>query len=349
MKIVNGKLLRFLPFILWPVLSCSDDERIEKIEEVDLQPPVAKIDFSDGVDRIILDGTSSTDADQNTLTFEWVVSNENILVQNNKLGKTYFRIPPGTEETSVDVTLKVRDLNHESVVSVSISVPPLTQIRSYGLGKKLYHEEENTAPYAWYFDQANSGVYSNFNCGPASVTMAAKWADPNFNNSVETARNLYPRGGGWWYTNDIINYLNLNSITNWTIPITSIQVLKEEIDNDNIIILCLDMFYVTFTGEPEYRVHKFYSTPNSSWGHFIVIKGYKVIDDKILFEAYDPYSWDRKYQDQTLKGMNRYYSHDNIETATQLWWDYAIVVSKGASSGKRNAVDVNSIIHMPGR
>jgi len=341
--------LRFLPVVLWLALSCSEDEKIEKAEPVDLFPPVANLYYYDRIDRILLDGSTSTDAEQKNLTFEWSTSNENILIEGNRFAKAYFKIPPGAEETSVDITLKVSDLKHESVVSVSIPVPPLTQIRSYGLGKKLFHEEDNTALYPWYFDQANSGAYSNFNCGPASVTMAAKWANENFNNSVETARNYYPNGGGWWYTNDIINYLNLNNITNWTIPLTSTQVLKEEIDNDHIIILCLDMFYVTYTGEPEYRAHKFYVTSNPAWGHFIVLKGYKEIDNQIFFEVYDPYSWGNKYRDQTFKGMNRYYTASDLDMATQIWWDYAIVVSKGSSSGKHNAVDVDRIIHKPGR
>lgn len=342
MRVVNKKPLRTLFLILWVVFSCSEEDKIN-------EAPIAVIHFSDGIDRILLDATSSSDAEKRPLTFEWTASNKAIEITGNKYPKASFRIPAGTEETSVEVTLKVSDSKRVTKTTVPILIPPLTQIRSSGLGRDLNFTADNTAPYPWYMDQASSGIHASVNCGPASVTMAAKWANENFNYSIEDARNTYRSGGGWWFTNDIINYLNLHQIDNRTISLTNSNSMKAAIDNGDIIILCLDMFYVPYTDEPEYRVNKFYTTNNTGWGHFIVVKGYKEIDQKILYESYDPYSWDNKYQDQTYKGMNRYYRAADLDKATQLWWDYAIVVSKGSLNGKYDAVDTDKIIHKPGR
>jgi hypothetical protein len=82
----------------------------------------------------------------------------------------------------------------------------------WGLGGFLESKCSNNREYEWYVDQANTGLYSAVNCGPTATTMAAKWSDQAFLKTPEDARAAYRNNGGWWYTTDIDNYLNDNSI-----------------------------------------------------------------------------------------------------------------------------------------
>lgn len=125
--------------------------------------------------------------------------------------------------------------------------------------------------------------------------------------------------------------------------------LKSEIDAGNIVIICLDMFHVDYEKDPEHHVNKFYETNSVGWGHFLVVKGYKEIDGKVFYETYDPYSFSRTYFTGELKGKDRYYSSTDLNTATNNWWDYAIVIERSDSPGGRRGVDVSRIVHKPGR
>jgi len=125
-------------------------------------------------------------------------------------------------------------------------------------------------------------------------------------------------------------------------------MLREQIDRGNIAILCLDVFYIRFTDIPSYHVNKYYMTTNQGCGHFIVIKGYKVVDNKTYYEVYDPNSWGITYADFTLKGKDRYYLDEDLDIATNIWWNYAIIVS-GAPIKGMNTVDPSKIEHKTGR
>lgn len=89
-------------------------------------------------------------------------------------------------------------------------------LAAWGLGSPLHTYAHSDRAYEWFIDQADTGPDAGNNCGPSSVTMAIKWYDPSFSQTAEDARNTYPEGHGWWYTSDIINYLNLYSIPNTT-------------------------------------------------------------------------------------------------------------------------------------
>jgi hypothetical protein len=318
-------------------ISCSEDELVKP-------PPVPSISFQEGLDRVILNGFQSTGTN---LTYHWTAST-GVTIQNAFQSSAYFKFPPNAGSTIV--TLTVNDGKKEASSQQDISFPALTQSRAFGLGKELTAEHDNTVPYEWYFDQSLTGPASSVNCGPTCVTMATKWFNESFTGTPLDARNTYPMGGGWWYTNNIINYLNGKNVTNWTVPLSNMNIVKDEIDEGNLVILCLDMYYVSNGSSPDYRVDKFYNTNGTGWGHFIIVKGYKIVDNKLFFEIYDPYSFGNKYEDQTLKGKNRYYRSNDLDAATGIWWDYAIVISKGlAGSGRTKGVDVNNIVHMPGR
>jgi hypothetical protein len=182
----------------------------------------------------------------------------------------------------------------------------------WGLGDSLQEKYNNDRKYEWYIDQINTGEYSSHNCGPTSVTMAIKWFNRNFNKTPQDARAVYKPNGEDWSTNDIINYLNLNHVNNITIKLDSINQLKSELRDSNIVILCVDMYYIRYTAVNNYRVDKFYYTP-LTFGHFIIIKGYLIVDNRLFYEVYDPNSWGSVYDDNTYKGKNRYYRSEDID------------------------------------
>jgi hypothetical protein len=237
-------------------------------------------------------------------------------------------------------------------------------LKSYGLG--IRQNEYVTAEarhYDWYMDQYNTGQFSSINCGPTSVTMAMKWADESFKKTPEDARNTYLPTGGWWYTSDIINYLDLYNFNNYTFSVNgSPNLIKQEIDNGKILILCIDASKLAYNSNSSQHTDSFYQNVT---GHFVVVKGYTEINDILYFEIYDPYSMDQEYpsSDQE-KGKNRYWRWDSeLSDAISSWWDYAIVVNpktRGVASSEirtstsiiddknTNIVDTDKIIHMPG-
>jgi hypothetical protein len=196
--------------------------------------------------------------------------------------------------------------------------------------------------YDWYIDQSTSGQYASLNCGPASVTMAIKWADESFTKTAQDARQTYESNGGWWYTQDIDSYLSDNQIDHAIIALNDTAAIARDIiihqlDKNQIVILCLDMNYVRSASDLKGRIDKFYpTTPN--WGHFIVLKGYFKVDSRIYFEAYDPYSFGLKNSDNSLKGTNRSYRYEDLSAATQIWWNYAFVIAKKGVSLSTDAL-----------
>lgn len=325
------------------LIACSPDP--EPVNEA----PVAALAYHDDLDRITLTATDSQDPEHAALSYLWSTTSTDITIEHAGESVAYFMLPEGETDQQAEITLKVGDGHSEDVVSQNITVPPLTQVRSYGLGRRLAQEASNNRNYDWYLDQSHSGVYNSVNCGPASVTMSIKWFDEEFKGTMEDARATYHASGGWWYTNDIINYLDSHEVTNFTIALNNIELLKDQLDLGNVIILCLDMYYVQYNDNVKERFGKFYTTNGTGWGHFIVVKGYKKVDDRLFFEVYDPYSFDRTYTDGVLKGKDRYYPSADLNAATNVWWDYAIVISKDGSTGRRGVVDNAAIPHKPGR
>jgi hypothetical protein len=204
-----------------------------------------------------------------------------------------------------------------------------------GLGNFIQQTESNNCSYSWYMDQAYTGPYSSVNCGPTAVTMACKWADPTFTKTPEDARKAIRPTGGDWYPDDITFYLRDNNIPNSTIALPATeggttQTIKRLVDLHEAVIVCLEMYYVRFNGDPNSHVDRFY-TFNPGIGHFIIVKGYKEVDDETYFEVYDPNSWTRTYgayNDGNFKGKDRYYRSEDLFKATKVWWPKVFVVAK---------------------
>jgi hypothetical protein len=209
--------------------------------------------------------------------------------------------------------------------------PPFTDelLIRWGLGTPVSEYHENTRDYPWYMDQYNTGPHSSNNCGPTSVTMAIKWTDESFNKTPEDARETYRPEGGWWYTSDITNYLDLYNTDHVVMSVTNNSALfKDQLLAGNILILCLTMEEIRLNSVAPEHIHAFYSGVT---GHFIVVKGFIVVNNTLYFEVYDPFSMNRYYpepEETWLKGKDRYYLWEDLYNAVSTWWNYAIVVQE---------------------
>ena len=217
--------------------------------------------------------------------------------------------------------------------------------KEWGLGGFQKQSESNNRDYDWYLDQAYTGTHSDFNCGPTATTMAAKWSNESFSLSPEDARAAYRPGGGWWYTGDIGNYLTDNNVNHHFIPLSNnytgtANILKQNIDAGNIAIICLDMYYIRSAVNNNYHADKFFSASSPDWGHFILLKGYKEVDNQYFFEIYDPYCYNKTYDDGSLKGKDRFYRANDLFDAISIWWNYSIIITpSGTKSIPENALD----------
>jgi hypothetical protein len=337
------KYIGFSSIVILIIFSCSKKEEQKIINS----KPNADFTYTDELDFFVLN-SNSKDIDGDVLTYKWVSGCDTIKIVNSNFSSAYFNLPKLLNTEQLKICLTVNDgLLSDSIIK-NITLPKETIERFYGLGIDLEDEHSNNVNYNWYYDQKNTGTYAFVNCGPTSVTMALKWAKPDFNKTPEDARNTYRSNGGWWYTNDIINYLDKYSIKNYTINILQIDSIQNQINSGNIAILCLDMYYIRSQEKDKWHIDKFYLTDKKGWGHFIVIKGYKIVDNEVYYEAYDPNSWGLKYNDGTLKGEDRYYRSEDLDSAVINWWNYAIIVSKSNLKSSYIGVDINKIIHKPG-
>ena len=225
-------------------------------------------------------------------------------------------------------------------------------LSTWGLGAPQDGYVHLDRAYEWYIDQADTGTYANNNCGPSSVTMAIKWLNQRFAKTAEDARNTYPEGGGWWYTSDIINYLNLHSVPNTTSAFTGTNQLMGILNQSNLVILCISTAYLPRDYTAEHRVGRFYSYAG---GHFLVVKGWRTTSGGLFFEVYDPNNWHAAYADTTTKGRNRHLVASDVVSAIANWWNYLIVVHPPGGRGGGRAqstwlepVDPALIPHMPG-
>ena len=126
------------------------------------------------------------------------------------------------------------------------------------------------------------------------------------------------------------------------------QTLLDQIDNGNIILLAIDVHYLTKAVDSTNRVGKYYNAIQLGTGHCIVVKGYKHVDGKIYFETHDPIGFDYKYSDGSFKGKDRYYHSDDIYTAVFASWNYAFVVmgpgSKKTVTRSVKASEISNIL-----
>ena len=289
--------------------------------------------------------------DWSNLTITYKTTNSGVLMEDDQRidadkGQLDFSAPP-------KLVLQSPNGQNRSTWSFEIN----STIESYGLGDILKQAKSLDKDYDYYIDQVGTGAYENDNCGPTVTTMALKWADPSFNKSVTDARAAIRPTGGWWYTQDIERYLKDHGInmaySNLSKSLSASEYadkIVSIIDKGYQVILCLDMSQVAFNGTDELRTNKFY--PEVVTGHFLLVKGYKTVDNKTWLEVHDPYSNRRKYASGQLKGKNRYYEASELKKATDNWWARLITVApKGTSIqgvSTLSSTEIQGIAHQKG-
>lgn len=201
-------------------------------------------------------------------------------------------------------------------------------VQTWGLGKTITTYKSNDRDYLWYFDQADSGIHSGNNCGPSSIQMVGKWVNKDFSLSAEDIRKDFRPLGGWWYGEDINGSLDKYKIVYQMKTIEDKYDLMFIIDADNIAIINNNMDVITRNPNENQRTNRFYDYVT---GHYFVVKGYVIVDNKTYFEVYDPNNWGATYPDGTPKGQNRYYEAETLLNSIKQWYNQAVVIYPNAS------------------
>ena len=206
----------------------------------------------------------------------------------------------------------------------------------YGMGNFLTYWWSNngTSPNGYYLQQQHTGEYSNVNCGPTCAVMALKWRDPDCKVTVEDARNtaVYSEidGSTWWYPRDIYNCLwryGVENVYYWNFSGASydgyIRSICDLLEQGNLCISCLNNGNISEQTalNKEYHTNRYYKGGS---GHYLLIKGYRVVNGVTWLEVHDPWGNDLKYSDGSFYGANRYYK--GYEVATSIDWNIWTVV-----------------------
>lgn len=225
---------------------------------------------------------------------------------STKKKKRYFIIIPLCVATLI-ATLNYYIKNHIPVESID---------ESWGLGKIVTESVSNNKDYEWYVDQRNTGVYGDINCGPAVIEMVDRWKNKQCTLSAQYIRDKVLNnedGTPLAIVNSVfkdsnIKFKNMKNYANPSLFKSVDEVLaeciKKEIKAGNIVIVGLDTGALTWNTKMEQRCGKYYDWNSDHW---IIIKGYKIVDKKLYFEVYDPWGSGWKYKDGTLWGKDRYY------------------------------------------
>lgn len=207
----------------------------------------------------------------------------------------------------------------------------------WGLGQKQTESVSNDRNYDWYIDQTNTGKYSTTNCGPTAAIMAIKWVNKDFSKNVAETRAEFNKRYGTtsgWDDIDLERCLRENGIRCSAEFETSEKGLKEYIKKGYIAIVNVDMQYFTKQNDPEKRVGRIVGSGQAY--HYMLIKGYKVVDNKLYFEAYDPDSNGLKYIDGSYKGKDRYYLGSELVTAINKYKSSFILIDGSTSDNLIN-------------
>lgn len=272
--------------------------------------------------------TIGLDQDWTQLEVEFETTGNVALLHNS--------IPLKSGISTIDFTKPVDlVLSSSTGVVTRLQVEVTSDLEKYGLGNVLQEVQNLDTDYDNYEDQGESGRYNLINCGPAVVTMALKWSDAEFKKTTEQARQTIRSAGGWWFTDDVQHYIALHDVHMTYVSLDTVfdaaaygTKIKQILDMGYGIILCLDMHHIQHNPLEQQKVNKFYKTGYDGWGHFVFVKGYKVVDDVLWLQTDDSFSLNEKYEDGTYKGKNRYYAASELKKATDQWWPYAMVIAK---------------------
>ncbi len=196
-------------------------------------------------------------------------------------------------------------------------------VETWGLGKNISVYKSNDRDYLWFYDQGDTGIHSGNNCGPTSIQMVGRWVDKSFSLTGEDIRKDFRPLGGWWYGEDINGSLEKYKIVYQMKTIEDKYDLMFIIDAGNIAIINNNMDIIPRNTNENQRTNRFYDYVT---GHYFVLKGYVIVDNKTYFEVYDPNNWGAAYTDGTPKGFNRYYEADALLASILQWYNQAVVI-----------------------
>lgn len=226
-----------------------------------------------------------------------------------KINKDQLRI---NEEYTIAISESINN-KWDSILSNRVKekfkVDKIEINQELGLGKVETQRVSNDRDYEWYIDQLDTGDNYKNNGGLTVALMAAQWASKDKKFTVEDARRLYYPGGDKWDIYTVEGYLNSNKISTETIEDLTVISLRNIIEDGNIVVLNVDCKKLPFNSNDNNVVNRFDNTLKEN---FIIVKGYRVVDEKLYFEVYDPYSLGRKYKNGMIKGKDRYYSSEAL-------------------------------------
>lgn len=172
-----------------------------------------------------------------------------------------------------------------------------------------------------YKDQQGTGQYSDYNCGPTSISMAMSWLEME-EIPVDQMRSSITDSPMYVYTDEITDYLDKLDINYSYRMVNGVEDLISPLNNGEILLICFDASKVSYQKGP--RIDRFYYNVN---GHFAVITGYVKVGDNLYFEVQDPFSMGQKIEGR-YKGDTIFYSADGLIKAIKEWWPMALEVDK---------------------
>ncbi len=204
---------------------------------------------------------------------------------------------------------------------------------SWGMGTKVTKSVSNDKSYEWYVDQFATGRNAEKNCGPSVIEMAAKWQDEESILTVEDIVNKYIPDENMYIgvgTYELLTWLENYNVRCKVLPDVNQDSLIDEIDKGNIVIVGLDFKYIEYNPNNKERVGSYFSSidPSRSISHYVIAKGYKIVDEQLYFETYDPASLNMTYDDGQLIGKNRHYKSDEFIEATNMYFPDVIIIEK---------------------
>lgn len=176
-----------------------------------------------------------------------------------------------------------------------------------------YTYVSNDREHEWYVTQQGTGIHSKINCGPAVAVMAIKWVNPpDYEITVQDAASKYnPGPNGGWHIRNVRNFVALHGVKTTIEKYQGHKTLTDALDKGNIIIVGIDAR----------KINNLYYPPSDA--HFIIVKGYRQINDKVVFEVYDPVTWKGK------NGKDVNYLAEEVSEAIFNWHENVVVVFTG--------------------
>ena len=179
----------------------------------------------------------------------------------------------------------------------------------------------------WYLNQRDTGEDSYINCGPAVAAMAALWYfGEHVDFTIEYVRNTVPYlRNQWWTDRHVFNFLRDTAMASvdWTYAFNVYDTIHW-LNENRIIIVVLDASNITF-GHDVRGMGRFYENVT---GHFIIIRGYYVLNDRTYFVVYDPFTMYSYYEDGWPMGRGRLFCAYEVTYSVRNWnYEWAIIVN----------------------